>query len=145
MARQSKQQAEIIGLKEANSYLDSCVTVFREELDACRKKVETEKLTAEGYKNSNRILTDRIAKLESGDGNVRIRELEDELSLLRGLNNALHVQLSQLAEDAAHKREEEGGFYRKRCRELEEKQREILEILGHGKCDGWDHSYDWDY
>lgn len=107
--------------------------------------VEDLKIMVEGYKNSNRILTERIAHLESGDGNVRIRELEDELSLFRGMNNALHAQLSQLADDSAHKREEEDGFYKKLCDELRDKQQKILEILGHGECDGWDHSYDWDY
>jgi hypothetical protein len=40
---------------------------------------------------------------------------------------------------------EDVDFYRTRANKLEEERNAILEILGHGECDGLDHTYDWDH
>jgi hypothetical protein len=105
------------------------------------------RMQRDGYKNSADALAARLAFLESGDGDARVRELTEELEVLRQKIDILQNQVSQQAEDAAHKLVEHPDYlyYKRKSEELEGQHKEILAILGHANCDGLDHTYDWDF
>lgn len=91
----------------------------------------------DGFKNSADTLAARVAQLESGGDDARIKELSAELDRLREIIETQHVQLTRQAHDLAHNRasSEDLDYYKKRVKELEREQNSILEILGHANCD----------
>lgn len=105
-------------------------------------RYSTLKIAHDGYKNSANVLAARVAELESGGDDARIKELSAELDRLREIIDTQHVQLTRQARDLAHNRSssEDLDYYKRRVRELEAEQNSILEILGHANCDGRDYS-----
>src|SRR5215213_5063691 len=95
----------------------------------------------DGYKNSADILAARVAELESGDGDTRVKELTAELDMIRRVVDSQQRELTRQAEKWAHENpwRKELDYYKRRVRELEDQQKTILDILGHN-WDGLDHT-----
>jgi hypothetical protein len=100
------------------------------------------RLARDGYKNSAAALAARVAELEAGGPDARVKELTAELDKLRSITEAQQAQLTKAAHDAAHKKESNPdlAYYMRRVRHLEATQDEILKILGHDP----DSDYDYD-
>jgi ATP-dependent protease HslVU (ClpYQ) peptidase subunit len=105
------------------------------------------RMQRDGYKNSCDALAARVAELEAGGDGARVKELSAELERLNAIIDAQQDELTRQALDLAHggRWAEDVDFYRTRANKLQEERNAILEILGHGDCDGLDHTYDWDH
>lgn len=96
------------------------------------------KIERDGYKNSADILAARVAELESGDGDTRVKELSAELDMMRRVIDSQQRDLTRQAEELAHENpwRKELDYYKRRVRELESDRDDILKILGHEDCLG---------
>lgn len=99
-------------------------------------RYSTLKLAHDGYKNSANALAARLAQLESGGDDARVKELLAEVGNLRRLIDSQNRQLSEAAHVLAHDKPDlvDLRFYKRKYEELKSNEYEILRILGHDNC-----------